>query len=174
MDRDQRTRGPNSDRIPSRLPHQVSTNTRSANTKLIKFVLNLRYDTFILAQGDIAGEIGVNFESSEQQMQGPAGRVLPFYILLCNNCICDLGEGWHRQLTRQVLEGWESLEKPISRAQPARADVSNYLSCQQVPSPLSLYLSLHPLLSRDYLEPSSSHFLVRFSQSQINGCIVRR
>ena len=174
MDRDQRTRGPNSDRItsPSRLPHQVSTNTRSANTKLIKFVLNLRYDTFILAPGDIAGEIGVNFESSEQQMQGPAGRVLPFYILLCNNCICDLGEGCKN--TRQVLEGWESLEKPISRAQAARAGVSNYLSCQQVPSLLSLYLSLHPLLCRDYLERSSSHLLVRFSQSQINGCIVRR
>ena len=106
-------------------------------------------------------------------MQGPAGRVLPFYILLCNNCICDLGEGWQHK--RQVLVGWESLEKPISRAQAGcGADVSNYLSCQQVPSPLSLYLSLHPLLSRDYLEPSSSHFLVRFSQSQINGCIVRR
>ena len=61
-------RVPDSDRIPPSPPpqHQVSTNTRSANTKLIKFVLNLRYDTFILTQR--GGEIGVNFESSEQQL----------------------------------------------------------------------------------------------------------
>ena len=45
-----------------------------------------------------------------------AGRVLPFYILLCNNCICDLGQGWHRNM-KQVLEDSQSLEKPISRAQ---------------------------------------------------------
>ena len=65
-------RVPESDRIPPSPPplpqHQVSTNTRSANTKLIKFVLNLRYDTFILTQQAAAGEIGVNFESSEQQL----------------------------------------------------------------------------------------------------------
>ena len=60
-------RVPDSDRIPpSPPPHQVSSNTRSANTKLIKFVLNLRYDTFIIIQR--GGEIGVNFESSQQQL----------------------------------------------------------------------------------------------------------
>ena len=156
-------RVPDSDRIPpSPPPHQVSTNTRSANTKLIKFVLNLRYDTFILTQRG-----GGNWSQF---------RVLGATIVCCHFIFCSAiivpvilakAGTWAR-----CLRARNHQRNPFPGPRP---DVSNYLSCQQAPSPLSLYLSLHPFLSPDYPETlliASSCQI--FTIAQINCCIVRR
>lgn len=142
-------RVPDSDRIPpSPPPHQVSTNTRSANTKLIKFVLNLRYDTFILTQRG-----GGNWSQF---------RVLGATIVCCHFIFCSaiivpviLAKAgvWGLAIIRETHFPDPGLMFPIiyhvNRLHPR------------------YHYIFHCILfsARIILKPSSSHLLVRFSQS---------